>query len=285
MKLKNFLYLLILLASSTTFANGTVSAFHKRVKDLTEKNYDFFAYKQEKIHYLTGKNRFKKISFFELVNPKSFQEKKYEIDTKGIAQDILYFSKEKYRILIRKNKKFYELKSGEFKKFDPVAMKASFNLEPKITETFKKVQCKYCTFKLSVNLIRVDDIAQINSEIAWLPYYKLTETTGLRFSIGVSPYFLENNDLETVQSFAIKSQVLLRQYFNLIFVEIGGGTHYFFDYQDFSTMATTGIGYTFKEKRWLFKESISFNSFFFHASTVSWVKIINEVKLGIGFSF
>jgi hypothetical protein len=285
MKLKNFLYLLILLASSTTFAKGTVSSFHKRIEDLTKKNYDFFAYKQKDIHYLTGKNRFKKVSFHELINPKSFQKKEYVIDTEGIAQDILYFSKEKYRILIRKNKNFFELKKGQFIKFDPVAMRETFNLKPRLRETYKKVQCKYCTFKLSVNFVTIEDVAQVNSEFAWLPYLKLTESTGFRFSVGASPYFIENKDLETVQSFAIKTQVLLRQYFNLLFVEIGGGTHYFFEYKDFSTIATTGIGYTFKEKRWLYKRGISFNSIFFHASTVSWIQKINEAKLGIGFSF
>ncbi len=285
MKLKNFLYLLILLTSSTTFSKGSISAFNAKVKNLLAKNYDFFAYKQENIHYLTGKNRYKKVSFKELVSPQSFQKRKYIIDANGIAEDILYFSKEKYTILIRKEQKFYSLKNGKFKKFNPIKMRATFNVKPVRTKTVEKTHCKYCTFKLSGNFVTVDDIAQVNSEFAWLPYVRLTQTTGLRFSLGASPYFIENDDLETVQSFAIKAQVLLRQYFNLFFVEIGGGTHYFFDYQDFSSIVTTGVGYTFKNKRWFLKETFSFNSIFFHASTVNWQKKINEAKLGIGFSF
>ena len=75
------------------------SSLTEQVGKLTEKNYSFFAYNKVKIHYLTGKNRFKKISFDELIDPKQFTEEKMEIDIKGIARDIIYFKKEKYNII------------------------------------------------------------------------------------------------------------------------------------------------------------------------------------------
>jgi len=102
------------------------SSLTEQVGKLTEKNYSFFAYNKVKIHYLTGKNRFKKISFDELIDPKQFTEEKMEIDIKGIARDIIYFKKEKYNIIMRKNKKYYKLKGSKFIPFNIPKTKEEF---------------------------------------------------------------------------------------------------------------------------------------------------------------
>lgn len=118
--MKNLIILILLsLTFSLSFAGDSpAEVFQKKIKALVEKNYSFFAYKKGQIHYLTGKNRFKEISYSELIEPKQFTKIKVEIDPKGIASDIIYFSKEKLNILTRKEKKFFKLIDSKFVPFD-----------------------------------------------------------------------------------------------------------------------------------------------------------------------
>lgn len=267
---------------SSTYAS---EEFVEKIKKLVEKDYVFYAFKKTTIYYLNGNKRDQKVTFEEFLKPRNFTKNPTPHSPPKIARDMFFYNKKGFEIILRKKRKFYSFQNGKLIKFDPLSKTMNFRTKKQKKVTIEKTHCKYCTYKFSGNYITLDNVAQFNAEIAWLPYLRLTDTTGLRLSLGASPYTTENDELEEIISIGIKGQVLLRQYIMNIFVELGGGTHYFTEYQDFSSTATTGIGYTFSKKRWLVKNQVSYNSIFFHVSTVNWKQRINEAKFGIGFSF
>lgn len=282
MKLISYILFSLLFFSGTHLKAGE---FSDKISKLVDKGYTFYAFKKDTIYYLNGKRRYQKISFPELYQLKNFSTDPDPHHSPGIARDMVYYHKQGFKIILRKNKNFYSFKNGKISKYDPIKNRENFNVKKIKSRVVEKTHCKYCTFKLSGNLITIDDVVQYNGEFAWLPYLRLTDTTGFRLSLGASPYTIENDDLDEVISIGLKAQVLLRQYFWHLFFEIGGGTHYFVEYGDFSSTATTGVGYTFANRMWFLDDNISLNSIFFHASTVNWDQRINEAKVGIGFSF
>lgn len=258
----------------------------KKVESMVKKGWTFYAYEGDKsqIYLLNGKYRYTKVSFDEFYMPRLFQPYSKEYKPKQVGIDVIYFYKKNFNIILRKNGNFFKMKEGKITKFDPLDEDA-FEIPTYKVENYLKSQCPYCSFKVSFNRVAVGDQTQFNGEVSWLPYYSLTDYTGLRFSLGLSPYTVENDDLEEVIDLGLKAQVLFRQYIWNIFLEFGGGTLYFTDSARFSPMGTVGIGHTLISPWWIFTDTLTFNNVFIHFSSISWEEQINEVKLGIGFAF
>lgn len=256
----------------------------KKVERMSRKGWIFYAYESKQIYVLTGKYRYTKVSFDEFYMPRLFQRYSKEYKPSQVGKDVVYFYKKGFTIVLRRNGRFFRMKDGRINEFDPLA-ETIFDINKERAETFKRAQCKYCSFKLSFNTVTVGGNLQYNAEFAWLPYFSLTDYTGLRFSIGLSPYTVENDDLEEVVDPGFKTQLLFRQYIYNLFIEVGGGLHYFTQSGDASPMATTGVGYTFIDPHWVFTEDIRMSNIFFHISTIDWEQTINEAKFGIGLTF
>jgi len=256
----------------------------KKVEKMVKKGWTFYAYENSQIYLLNGKYRYTKVSFEEFYMPRLFQRYAKEYKPQQVGLDVIYFYTNNFNIILRRNGKFFKMKDGLITKFNPFS-EPRFNINIEQVESYKKAQCRFCSFKLSFNQVSVDQITQYNAEVAWLPYYSLTDYTGLRFSIGFSPYTVENDDLEEVVDLGVKAQVLFRQYIYNVFLEAGGGTLYFTDSAQFSPMATVGVGYTFLNHHWFLSEKFTLSGLFFHISTINWDKPINEAKFGFGLSF
>lgn len=256
----------------------------KKVERMAKKGWTFYAYEGKQIYLLNGKYRYTKVSFDEFYMPRLFSRYSKEYRPSQVGKDVVYFYQKDFFIVMRRNGKFFRLKDGVIQQFDPLKEEIfDFNLDR--AETYKRAQCKFCSVKLSFNSVTVGEAQQYNTEFAWLPYFSLTDTTGIRVSLGLSPYTVENDDLEEVVDAGIKSQVLFRQYFWNFFLEAGGGFLYFTQAADISAMGTIGLGYTFIDKHWIFTENLQFSNIFFHGSTISWDETINEAKIGIGLTF
>lgn len=256
----------------------------EKVERMVQKGWTFYAYESSQIYLLNGKYRYTKVSFEEFYMPRLFQKYAKEYKPKQVGIDVIYYYVNGYNIILRRNGEFFKMKAGTITKFNPFD-EPKFDLSLDQVDSFRRTQCRFCSFKISLNKVGVDEAVQYNAEVAWLPYYPLTDYTGLRFSIGFSPYTVENDSLEDVVDLGVKSQVLFRQYILSAFVEAGGGGMYFTQSAELSPMATVGFGYTFLTKHWLIEDRVTFSGIFFHASTINWQKTINEAKFGIGFSF
>ena len=256
----------------------------KKVEKMSRKGWTFYAYESKQIYLLTGKYRYTKVSFDEFYMPRLFQKYNKRYKPAQVGKDVVYFYQKGFTIVLRRNGRFFRMKDGKIDEFDPLT-ETIFDINKEKVETFKRAQCALCSFKVSFNTVTVGENLQYNAEFAWLPYWSLTDYTGIRFSIGLSPYTVENDDLEEVVDPGLKSQVLFRQYIYNFFLELGGGAHYFTNSADISPMATTGIGYTFIEPHWVFTEKINMSNIFFHISTIDWDKTINEAKFGVGITF
>jgi hypothetical protein len=123
-------YIFFITFSSLISVNGVranaVKNFNDQIKSLVDKNYSFYAFKAPYLFYLTGNNRFLKISYEEFINPKNFSKFPEKINPQGIASDIIYYHKEKYKIALRKDKDFYLLEKNKLKKFDPKTISSKF---------------------------------------------------------------------------------------------------------------------------------------------------------------
>jgi hypothetical protein len=258
----------------------------KKVEKMVKKGWTFYAYEPDssQIYLLNGKYRYTKVSFDEFYMPRLFQPYSKEYKPKQVGIDVIYFYKNGFNIILRKDGSFFKMKEGQITKFDPLEEDV-FEIPTEKVENYIKSQCAYCSFKLSFNRVSVGDQTQFNGEVSWLPYYKLTDYTGLRFSLGMSPYTVENDNLDEVIDLGIKGQVLFRQYIWMVFFELGGGTLYFTDSARFSPMGTFGIGHTLVKPWWIFTDTLTFNNVFVHFSHINWDEQINEVKFGVGFAF
>jgi hypothetical protein len=301
MKLKNFLYLLTLLASSTIFAQDTVSLFNQKINALVQKRYDFFAFNKENIHYLTGRNRFKKISYSELISPKQFQKNKSIIDPAGIVSDILYFSKEKFSIIIRKDKKFYQLTKNKFVKFkaeQKLFPKKEFRIDKKkvLGVDLRKrhyvktiTSCIACELSMSGNYVTIDQSGQrsnqINSEFTLFSQFKFSPTSFIRYGFGVASYFLEDKKLNSVRTFGFKNQIFWRQNFFSIFAEVGGGINKFSVDSGYAIVQTARLGYSPQSDRWYATNFIFLKDFYISASHINWYSPIIEMKVGFSLAY
>ncbi len=259
--------------------------YNKVILKLHNKGYSFFALKKEEVYLITGTRENIEMTYNEFLKPNRFQSYKVELSAKGIARDVLRYKNDGYLIVVRKEKKLYQMDEGKFIRFDKKKYIKTIPYEKIKTKTVEKTHCAYCTFNFSSNFVRIDNSSQYSSEISWLPYWRIGDTTGLRLSLSLSPYVTEDDDLKEVTSFALKTQLLLRQYIKLFFFDIGGGSHYFIDYQQSLRILTTGVGYTFAKKRWLLENRIAVSSLYFHSSTINWDETINEYKFGVSISF
>ncbi len=256
----------------------------KKVEKMSRKGWTFYAYQSKQIYVLTGKYRYTKVSFDEFYMPRLFQRYSKEYRPSQVGKDVVYFYQKGFTIVLRRNGRFFRMKDGKINEFDPLE-ESIFDINKEKAQTFKRAQCALCSFKLSFNTVSVGGNLQYNAEFAWLPYFSLTDYTGIRLSVGLSPYTVENDDLEEVVDPGFKGQILFRQYLYNLFFEIGGGVHYFMQSGDTSPMVTTGLGYTFIEPHWIFSEKIHMSNIFFHISTIDWDETINEAKFGVGLTF
>lgn len=264
--------------------NKILKKVQKKVERMAKKGWTFYAYESKQIYLLNGKYRYTKVSFDEFYMPRLFSRYSKEYKPAQVGRDVIYFFQKGFYIVLRKNGQFFRMKGAKITKFDPLK-EDIFDINIERAETYTRAQCRFCSFKLSFNTVTVGESQQFNAEFAWLPYFSLTDTTGIRLSFGLSPYTVENDDLEEVVDPGLKSQVLFRQYVFNFFLEAGVGVHYFTQSADTSAMATGGLGYTFVERHWIFDEQIQLSNIFFHVSTIAWEETINEAKFGVGITF
>lgn len=93
--------------------------FTKRITTLVEKGYTFYAFKKKTIYYLDGKKKYQQIAFEELYRLKMFSVNPNPLHPPGIARDVVYYHKQGYKIVLRKDKNFFVFKKGKLSKFNP----------------------------------------------------------------------------------------------------------------------------------------------------------------------
>lgn len=92
----------------------------KRVKELVEKGWTFYAFKNSQIYLLNGKYRYTKINFEEFYSPKNFKLFSKDINPNTIGKDVVYYYKKNHQIILRKEKDFFKMVDDEIKAFDPL---------------------------------------------------------------------------------------------------------------------------------------------------------------------
>jgi len=265
----------------------------KEFSVLTTKKYLFYVSKDEKNFILLGGSWSRKISSNEFYYKSQVDEYK-KVEHKKLIDQIKRASKKEYKVYLKKGKKFYSISKGDFVRIYPPELLQIFAKKEKPKQKVKQKsikeklrdasQCRYCQIKISGNYVSIDGATQFSPEIGWLPYFKYSERFGLAASLSGSTYLTEDSNLQETISLGLRAQFFGRYYFDRIFLEAGGGFHYFMDYKDISPALAIGGGYLFKRHYWFLTEKVVFSGLYFHASQVSWDKDIIEYKFGIAIS-
>jgi hypothetical protein len=253
------------------------------IKKLIKKNYEFSASKQNSFIFLGGswQNKISRKSFFL---SKIIKYKK-EINQKKLLTQIAKFYRNGYKIFFRKHRKFYYVEKNRFVYMRPVVASKPKEVvvkKDKEKEIVSIYQCAFCQIRLAGNNITMDGDSQLSGEVSWVPYFEYREKSGIALSFGVSSYSVEDENLEQVLSYGYKAQVLWRHLFENIYYEVGGGLHYFAEFEDYSSMLTVGTGYMFSKRHWILSRDINFNHVFFNMSKIHWELDITMYQVGVG---
>ena len=280
-----FIITIIPSVSSTEISDNVL----KKIEILSQKGFLFFAQNKETIYLLGGTWRMETNKKDFLLD--KFEEERMKIKHQLIPEQIEIQLTEDSKIFLKKHPKFYQFKNGKFIKIETSAFyqvdtrKLEFH-KVKQKKIRQKSQCELCQTKLSLNYVSFDGNYQFSPEIAWVPYFKISDYFGFSIPTGASSYLTENDQLKEEYSIGLKSQLLARTYlFNNYFFEIGGGLNYFLNYTDFSTVVSAGVGKILENEYWLLSKNIRLSGLYFHYSKIDWEKEIIEYKLGIQLTF
>ena len=252
---------------------------------MIKKDYLFFDVDGEKFKLLDGTTS--QETTHEISQDEFYQESKDEVrqntEPLTIFEQISQAYNTGHKIYFKKDQKFYKLEKNEFIRIYQPRPLASEEDENKRKKKFLLTlnQSRYTQLRISGNLISVGGNSQYGPEFSWVPYFKFSNTSGIAAPLALSTYATEDNNLQKTTSLGIKAQFIGRHYISRLFLEGGGGIHYFKDYEDASIMLTLGSGYVFKNPYWIFSEKIFLSGLSFHASQIFWRKSISEYKLGI----
>jgi hypothetical protein len=256
----------------------------QEIKKLLKKRYEFAASKKNTFIFLGG-SWSRKVSRKRFFLSKIIKYKKV-INQEKVLEQIAKYYRKGYKIFFRKNRKYYYVEKYRFVLMEQIVepKKEEFILIKNKKEEAAIHQCTFCQLRLAGNNVSMDGDSQLSAEISWVPYFAYNEKSGIALSFGFSSYSVEDENLEQILSYGYKGQILWRHIFKNIYFEIGGGGHYFAEFEDFSTMFTIGSGYMFSQRHWILSRGINFNHVFFNMSKIQWERDITTYQVGVGIS-
>lgn len=258
------------------------------LKSLIQKKYEFSASKKEAFIMLGG-SWYKKVSRKDFFLGKKLADKEKPVNEEKLLKQISQLYKKSYTIFLRKAGRYYYFEDHKFKYMNQIGefekSKKTIRTEKKETESPEVHQCMLCEIRIAGNQVNIEGDSQVTGEVSWVPYYQINQKKGVALSFGFSSYSVENQDLEQVLSYGFKLQSFYRYLWKNLFVEAGGGIHYFAEFNDTDFMFSGNVGYIFKRKHWIFSKDVQFKNIYLGLSRVNWDLDILIAYAGVGISF